>query len=207
MSIESLIENNKTWATDVNNKNPQLFKNTANSQFPKYLWFGCSDSRVPESSILGLPPGEIFTHRNIANQIHSDDNSMLSVLDYAVNALGIRDIIICGHYNCGGVEAAVLQKDVNEPTASWISPIYDKYIEKKSLFDQYQSQEDKLKAACKFNVVQQVISLSKLSVILKSWEGENPCNIYGLIYDVATGMIKNLDITVSSITDVLYLEK
>lgn len=196
MSIPELIIQNIKWANKIDLNDKEFFKLTATKQNPRYLWVGCSDSRVPETSLLGLLPGNVFTHRNIANQIHTNDKSMLSVVDYAVNSLKIKEIIICGHYNCGGVAAAFNLDGLKEPLSSWLSNISKSHLDYDMILQKYNSNIDKLNAACRLNVIQQVINLAQVQLIKECWGNEIECNIHGLIYDVSCGYLHDLDVTV-----------
>jgi carbonic anhydrase len=197
IDIAKLIMKNRKWANNINLSDEKLFKSTETKQNPRYLWIGCSDSRVPETSLLGLPPGHVFTHRNIANQIHANDNSMLSVVDFAVNYLGIKEVIVCGHYNCGGVSAALNSDRLKDPLSSWLSNISKSYLNHAMILQRYNSNEDRFKAACRLNVIEQVINLSQLQLIKKLWSSQIECNIHGLIYDVSCGHLNDLDITIN----------
>jgi len=202
-SLAKLFENNRKWAKNVKEENPDFFSDLSVQQTPAYLWIGCSDSRVPPNQIAGLLPGEIFVHQNIANQVIDGDLNCLSVLQYAVDVLKVKHIIICGHYGCGGIRAAMENQQLGL-IDDWLKHI--KTIESfdSDLFDELGEMEqyDKL---CELNVAEQIKNLSCTDAVKKAWESKQPLVIHGIIYDLKTGILKNLDHTVSSQLEVGHL--
>lgn len=202
-TLNHLFKRNADWAQSVEQENPGFFAALSKQQSPLYLWIGCSDSRVPASQIVNLPPGELFVHRNIANLVIEDDLNCLSVIQYAVEVLKVKHIIICGHYGCGGIRAAMENQQLGL-IDDWLKHI--KTIESfdSDLFDELREMEqyDKL---CELNVAEQIKNLSRTDAVKKAWESKQPLVIHGIIYDLKTGILKNLDHTVSSQQEVCHL--
>lgn len=200
-SYNQLFENNKKWVAKTNEENPEFFTNLANGQSPKFLWIGCSDSRVPANEITGTQPGDIFVHRNIANMVIHTDMSMLSVLDYSVNVLEVKHIIVCGHYGCGGVNAAMGHKQVGL-IDNWLRHIKDVYRfhqhELNSISDP-QKRSDRL---VELNVREQVRDLAKTSIVQNAWANGKFIQVHGLVYDLKNGILNDLNVTIDDNTDV-----
>ncbi len=195
--INNLLQSNRNWAEGKLKNDKDFFKQLAQGQNPEVLWIGCSDSRVPESEVTGTSAGEIFVHRNIANMVVHSDMNMLSVLDYAVNVLKVKHVIVCGHYACGGVKAAMDGKQ-NGLVDNWIRHIKDVY---RLYEDELEAIEDKDKRFDRFvevNVYEQVYDLSKTSIIQNAWESRNEPVIHGWVFDIRTGMIKDLGVSFDS---------
>lgn len=191
---KSLLDNNKEWVAKNLDQDPNFFKNLATGQQPPLLWIGCADSRVPANEIIGAQPGEVFVHRNIANMVIHTDMSMLSVLDYAVNVLKVKHIIVCGHYGCGGVQAA-LGSDHIGLIDNWIRHIKDVYRLHNTELDSITDEKKRFDRFVEINVLEQVLDLGKTSIIQNAWRNEQPLHIHGWVYDVADGIIRDLDIT------------
>lgn len=191
---KSLIENNKEWVAKQLEKDPLFFDALSKGQQPPLLWIGCSDSRVPANEIIGAPPGEVFVHRNIANMVIHTDMSMLSVLDYAVNVLKVKHIIVCGHYGCGGVQAAMTNSHIGL-IDNWIRHIKDVYRFHQEELNQIQDEKQKFDRFVELNVVEQVFDLAKTSIIQGAWEGGQPVHIHGWVYDIKDGFVRDLDVT------------
>ena len=202
-SYARLIENNKTWVAEQLQLDPSFFENLSKGQAPEYLWIGCSDSRVPANQITNTMPGDIFVHRNIANVVVHTDMNLLSVLDYSVNVLKVKHVIVCGHYGCGGVLAAMTNRNhglVNK----WLLNIKDIYVKHKSeltLIDNLNLRADRL---VELNVIEQVYNLTKTSIVQKAWK-ERLLNIHGWVYDMKTGRIKDMDVLKDEITDIVEI--
>jgi carbonic anhydrase len=195
-----LLEKNKQWVRNQLELDPQYFKKLAEGQSPEYLWIGCSDSRVPANQITGTQPGDIFVHRNIANMVIHSDMNMLSVLSYAVEVLKVKHIIVCGHYGCGGVLAAMDNQQLGL-IDNWLRHIKDVYRFNASLLD---SIEDKTTRARKFvelNVIEQVGHLGKTSIVQNAWKRNQFLTLHGWAYDVADGIIHDLGVTCTSTKD------
>lgn len=197
---QKLLENNKKWVAESLEKDPLFFERLANGQQPPLLWIGCSDSRVPANEIIGAVPGEVFVHRNIANMVIHTDMSMLSVLDYAVNVLKVKHIIVCGHYGCGGVKAAL----GNQPIGlidNWIRHIKDVYRFHSTELNAIADEEAKFRRFVEVNVQEQVLDLAKTSILQAAWEDEQPLEIHGWVYDVKDGIVKDLGVTIENNTN------
>jgi carbonic anhydrase len=188
---KNLIANNRKWAETVKKHDPDFFHNLAKVQNPEYLWIGCSDSRVPADQITGTLPGEIFVHRNIANMVVHTDMNLLAVLDYAVNHLHVKHIIVCGHYGCGGVKAALGRHDLGIIN-KWVRNIKDVYVINKDVIDSCATDEEKLNRLTELNVKQQVINLAKTTIIQKSWKLNQRPKIHGWVYGLEDGLIKTI---------------
>ncbi len=195
-SINKLLENNEKWAEAVTNETPDFFEKLAQQQTPEYLWIGCADSRVPPNQILGLKPGEVFVHRNIANLVVHTDFNCLSVLQYAVEVLKVKHIIVCGHYGCGGV-AAVLQNREHGLVDNWLRNVKDLYEQNKMLFRDIESDEECVDALCRVNVIGQVTNVSHTSIVQNCWERGQCLSVHGWIYGLKDGRIKDLDTTLT----------
>ena len=193
----SLLEGNRQWVQEKLDENPEFFENLAKGQHPQVLWIGCSDSRVPANEITRTQPGDIFVHRNIANMVVHSDMNMLSVLDYAVNVLKVRHVIVCGHYGCGGVKAA-MGNDQNGLVDNWLRHIKDVYRLHARELDEIQDEEKRFKRFTELNVIEQVFDLSKTSIIQNSWRERRTPIIHGWIYDIRTGIIKDLEVSFDS---------
>lgn len=193
-SYQQLLANNKEWVKEQLSLDPNYFSKLANGQSPDYLWIGCSDSRVPANSITGTNPGEIFVHRNIANMVVHSDMNMLSVLSYAVEVLKVKHIIVCGHYGCGGVLAAMGNKQLGL-IDNWLRHIKDVYRLHSNELDAIEDVEARGRRFVELNVMEQVIDLSKTSIVQNAWTSGQPLHVHGWVYDVADGLINDLEVT------------
>lgn len=204
-----LFENNKAWVQQQKNADPDFFNKLSKGQSPNYLWIGCSDSRVPANEITGTQPGEMFVHRNIANMVVHTDMNLLSVLSYAVEVLKVKHIIVCGHYGCGGVLAAMGNKQYGL-IDNWLRHIKDVYRYHHEELDLIQDAEQKGRRFVELNVIEQVHDLGKTSIVQNAWERGQPLHIHGWVYDLQDGLIKDLDVTFKCTKDlhaVYHLEK
>jgi carbonic anhydrase len=186
---EKLLENNKKWAGEKIKVDPDFFNRLVNVQTPNFLWIGCSDSRVPPDQITQTQPGEIFIHRNIANMVIHTDLNVLSVLEYAVNVLKVKDIIVCGHYGCGGVKAAFQQHSLGLIN-KWLRNIKDVYRYHQDEIRAIPNEEDRLNHLIELNVKEQVMNVAKTSIVQKAWKERNAPNLHGWVYDLHDGVIK-----------------
>ncbi|WP_299800058.1 carbonate dehydratase [uncultured Maribacter sp.] len=193
---KSLIENNKKWVESKLDDDPDFFKKLEKGQQPPLLWIGCSDSRVPANEIIGGKPGEVFVHRNIANMVVHSDMNMLSVLDYAVNVLKIKHIIVCGHYGCGGVKAAMGSKSYGLAD-NWIRHIRDVYRQHQKELGDITNEELLFDRFVEFNAMEQVYNLAKTSIVQNAWERGQELFLHGWVYGVGTGIIKDLEVNFS----------
>ncbi|WP_114783179.1 carbonic anhydrase [Botryobacter ruber] len=193
--MQRILENNKKWVTQKRNEDPEYFNKLALGQEPRYLFIGCSDSRVPANEISGTGPGEMFVHRNIANMVVHTDMNLLSVLQYAVEVLKVKVIIVCGHYGCGGVAAAASNKQYGL-IDNWLRNIKDVMRlherEMLNIFDE----EERLRRLVELNVIEQVHNLSKTSIIQNAMRSDDPPKLYGLVYDIKEGLLKDLKVDV-----------
>ena len=188
-SYEKLLENNKSWAEQAVQNDPEFFNRLKNTQTPEYLWIGCSDSRVPPDSITGTRPGEIFIHRNIANMVVHTDLNMLSVLQYAVEVLKVKHVIVCGHYGCGGVKAAMTHQSLGIIN-KWLRNIKDVYRMHQDEVNFLPNDEERLNRLIELNVQEQVMNLAKTSIIQKAWKDNNAPHLHGWVYGLNDGVIK-----------------
>ncbi len=194
--LKELFDNNRRWAESVKEQDPQFFSNLAKQQNPPYLWVGCSDSRVPANQIIGVPPGEVFVHRNVANVVSHGDLNFLSVLQYAVEVLKVRDVIVCGHYGCGGV-AAALSSTPRGLIDNWLRHIKDVY-ERSDLV--CSEQEDPLACVdrlCELNVAAQVRNVCHTTIVQDAWRQGQDLTVHGWVYSLEDGLIKDLKVSVS----------
>ncbi|MCF8326432.1 MAG: carbonate dehydratase [Leadbetterella sp.] len=189
--IDKLIENNRKWAADVVKDDPEFFSRLSNTQKPDFLWIGCSDSRVPADRITGTQPGEIFVHRNIANMVIHTDMNLLAVLEYAVDHLNVSHIIVCGHYGCGGVKAAMTRHNY-DLINKWIRNIKDVYRMHRDKIDYQTKPEERLNKLIELNVEEQVMNLAKTSIVQRAWKAKKSPEIHGWVYSLEDGLIKEL---------------
>ena len=190
-----LLENNKEWVARKTKNDPDYFTRLANGQKPPVLWIGCSDSRVPANEIIGAEPGEVFVHRNIANMVVHSDMNLLSVLDYAVNVLQVKHIIVCGHYGCGGVQTAMTNKHVGI-IDNWIRHIKDVYRFHQKELNDIEDEKARFNRFVELNVMEQVLDLAKTSIVQGAWESGQEVHVHGWVYDVKDGLINDLKITI-----------
>jgi carbonic anhydrase len=188
-SYEKLLENNRNWARQSIENDPEFFNRLKNTQTPEYLWIGCSDSRVPPDSITGTVPGEIFIHRNIANMVVHTDFNMLSVLQYAVEVLKVKHVIVCGHYNCGGVKAAMTHQSLGIIN-KWLRNIKDVYRIHYDEINFLPTESDQVNRLIELNVQEQVMNLAKTSIVQKAWKENNAPHLHGWVYGLEDGLIK-----------------
>lgn len=194
---KSLLEGNRQWVQQKLDDDPEYFSNLSRAQTPEVLWIGCADSRVPANQITGTNPGDIFVHRNIANMVVHTDMNMLSVLDYAVNVLSVKHVIICGHYGCGGVLAA-MQNQQFGIIDNWLRVIKDVYRLHAEELDAIEDMQERFDRFVELNVVEQVLDLSKTSIIQNSWSKRQYPMIHGWVCSLKTGLIKDLNISLGS---------
>lgn len=195
-----LLERNKAWVTLINHREPGFFESLAKAQKPDYLWIGCSDSRVPANQITGTKPGEIFVHRNIANMVVHSDMNMLSVLSYAVDVLKVKHVVVCGHYGCGGVLAAMGNKQYGL-IDNWLRHIKDVYRIHANELDAIKDPEKRVNRLVEVNVVEQVMDLGKTSIVQNAWKRKQPLELHGWVYDIHDGIIDDLGVNISKAED------
>jgi carbonic anhydrase len=203
-----LLKNNKTWVASKLANDPEYFQKLSAGQSPPVLWIGCSDSRVPANEIIGAQPGEVFVHRNIANMVVHSDMNMLSVLDYAVNVLKVKHIIVCGHYGCGGVQAAMTNKHIGL-IDNWIRHIKDVYRFHQDELNAIENEKDRFNRFVELNVIEQVLDLAKTSIVQAAWESGQNVHVHGWVYGINDGVIKDLGVNLGdnkSLSDVYQLD-
>ncbi len=188
-SYELLLQDNKHWAAEKLKKDPSFFERLLHVQTPEFLWIGCSDSRVPPNEITQTEPGEIFIHRNVANLVVNTDVNLMSVLDYAVNHLKIKHVVVCGHYGCGGVKAAMSNGDFNQVLNMWLRNIKDIYRIHRKEIESISDDEKRVNRMVELNVKEQVLNLAKTAIIQKAWAHENRPELHGWVYDLHDGII------------------
>jgi carbonic anhydrase len=189
-SYERLLQENKAWAAEKILADPAFFDRLAHLQTPEFLWIGCSDSRVPANEITGTQPGEIFVHRNVANLVINTDVNLLSVLDYAVNHLKVKHVIVCGHYGCGGIKSALTNHDFKPLLNMWLRTIKDVYRIHRTELDAISDEEKRTDRLVELNVQEQVFSLAKTSIIQRTWKNEQRPDLHGWVYGLNDGIIK-----------------
>lgn len=197
---KKIIEGNKNWVATKINEDPEYFQKLSKGQSPPLLWIGCSDSRVPANEVIGAQPGEVFVHRNIANMVVHSDMNMLSVLDYAVNVLKVKHIIVCGHYGCGGVKAA-LGNDSIGIIDNWIRHIKNVYRLHHTYLDSIVDSKARFDAFVELNVKEQVFDLAKTSIVQGAWKTGSDLSLHGWVYGLDSGIVKDLQVNMSSNKD------
>jgi len=196
-SLQRLLDNNRTWSERVRQQDPDFFPKLAAQQGPEYLWIGCSDSRVPANQIVGLLPGEVFVHRNVANVVVHADLNCLSVLQFAVDVLKIRHVIVCGHYGCGGVRAAYQDQRMGL-VDNWLRHVQDVAQKHREILEHAGSVIDRVNRLCELNVLEQVANVCQTTVIQDAWARGQEVTVHGWIYDLADGLIRDLNVNSSS---------
>ncbi len=190
-SLDQILLANKAWVKEMTDKDKDYYKRLALGQSPQYLWIGCSDSRVPAAGVTLTEPGEFFVHRNIANQVIIHDANVMSVIKYAVDILKVRHIVICGHYGCGGV-AAAMDNIKEEYLGDWLSGLKDSYKKNLNILEKIDDKEERLNMLSEINVKRQVENLSESSVVQHAWDRGQDLFLHGWIYDLNTGLLKTL---------------
>lgn len=195
--LRHLLDRNRSWAKNMTEQDSEFFTALAMPQHPSYLWIGCADSRVPAYEIIGLPPGEVFVHRNIANVVTHGDLNCLSVIQYAVEILKVKHIIVCGHYGCGGVMAAMHRQE-NGLIDNWLRYIKDVYSKNRAQLDAIDDEEERFKRFCELNVIQQVYNVCETTIVQGAWRHEQKLSVHGWIYGLHDGLIHDLGIEIHS---------
>ena len=195
-TIQHLFDNNKKWADKITQDTPDFFKDLSEQQSPKYLWIGCSDSRVPANTLLGMKPGEVFVHRNIANQVIHTDLNCLSVIQYAVEVLKVEHIIVCGHYGCGGVMAS-MDNESHGLIDNWLRHIEDVYRFHQEKLDKVSNQAERINLLCELNVIEQVANICNTTTLINAWKSKQEITVHGLVYNLHDGILKDLNVSAS----------
>lgn len=198
--LYELLSNNVKWSEQMTQEDPEFFQRLVHAQSPEYLWIGCSDSRVPANEIVGLLPGEIFVHRNIANLVVHTDFNCMSVLEYSVEVLKVKHVLVVGHYGCGGVRAAISRTSFGL-IDNWLYGIKNLYYRNKYRMDSFDNEEDRLNFLCELNVMQQVKNVAHTAVVQRAWERGQPLTIHGWIYSLKDGLAKDLGISIKGLDD------
>ena len=197
---KKILDNNKAWVESKLGLDADFFNKLAEGQQPPLLWIGCADSRVPANEIIGAQPGEVFVHRNIANMVVHTDMNMLSVLDYAVNVLKVKDIIVCGHYGCGGVKTAMGNASVGL-IDNWLRHIKDTYRFNKAELDAIEDENEKFNRFVEINAMEQVLNLAKTSIVQNAWANGQELHLHGWVYGIGTGLVNDLNVSLNSNDD------
>ncbi|HWR80014.1 MAG TPA: carbonate dehydratase [Pseudomonas sp.] len=199
--LQELIDNNARWAESIKEEDPLFFSKLASQQVPEFLWIGCSDARVPANEIVGLLPGDLFVHRNVANVVLHTDLNCLSVIQYAVDVLKVQHILVTGHYGCGGVRASMqdLQLGLID---GWLRSIRDLYYEHREALSQLPDEEARVDRLCELNVIQQVANVSHTTIVQNAWQRGQPLSIHGCIYSIKNGIWKSLNVTINNLDQV-----
>jgi carbonic anhydrase len=198
MSLKQLLENNRAWAKEMLSQDREFFSRLAKQQSPQYLWIGCSDSRVPANQITGLAPGEVFVHRNIANVVVHTDLNCLSVIQFAVDILKVRHIILCGHYGCSGVQAAMTRHRIGL-SDNWLRHVQDVAAKHRMELEAL-GEEERHRRLCELNVREQVRNIGECTAVQEAWERGQPLELHGWIYDLKDGLLRDLRVSRSAET-------
>jgi carbonic anhydrase len=201
--LKHLFAQNKRWAAKVKEQHPDFFLKLAKQQNPEYLWIGCSDSRVPANQITDLLPGEIFVHRNIANLVVHTDLNCLSVIQYAVDVLKIKHIIVCGHYGCGGIKAAWENKE-HGLIDNWLLNIKDTYRLHQQQIDALSDETAKLNLLCELNVIEQVANVCHTTIVQNAWKSGHNLTVHGWIYSIEDGILRDLNVCVTNLGELSH---
>jgi carbonic anhydrase len=199
--LDSLFEKNREWADSITSSDPDFFGKLAAQQSPEYLWIGCSDSRVPANQIVGLMPGEVFVHRNVANMVVHTDLNCLTVLQYAVDVLKVKHIMVVGHYGCGGVRAAYENAD-NGLIDNWLRNIKDVQRRHQDQIEEVEGDEQRVDRLCELNVVSQVANVCYTTIVQNAWSRGQPLSVHGWVYSLRDGLLQNLDCTVDGLEQI-----
>jgi carbonic anhydrase len=195
LETDKLLANNQAWAKRMLEQDPTFFNNLVAQQSPEYLWIGCSDSRVPANQVVGMAPGELFVHRNVANQVIQTDFNCLSVVQYAVETLHVKHILVVGHYGCGGVRAAT-ESCSHGLVDHWLFPIKDIYRTHHDELEGISDDKQRLDRLCELNVIEQVRNLAKTTIIQQAWDRGQELAIHGWVYSIEDGLVRDMEVTV-----------
>ena len=199
--ISKLFTNNIRWSKSLTAEDPKVFEKLAQGQTPEFLWIGCADSRVPPNTIVDLPPGEIFVHRNVANLVVHTDLNCLSVMECAIDKLSVPKVVVCGHYGCAGVAAAMGNEQIGLMD-HWLRHIKDVYSKNHSVLSKITSEQERYERLCELNVAQQVHNVCSTSIVQNAWKNGKKLDVYGLIFDIKTGQLKDLGLHFNGVDQV-----
>jgi carbonic anhydrase len=194
---DQLFENNRSWAAEIRSRDANFFKKLAEQQSPEYLWIGCADSRVPANELLGLLPGELFVHRNIANLVVHSDLNCLSVLQFAVDVLKVKHVIVCGHYGCGGVHAALTGRRVGLAD-NWLRHVQDVHQKHEKYLGEVLPEKERVDRLCELNVIEQVVNVCQTTIIQDAWERGQSVEVHGWVYGIQDGLLNELGMSINS---------
>jgi carbonic anhydrase len=195
-ALGPLFENNRRWAQQIKQRDPEFFSKLARQQAPKYLWIGCSDSRVPANDIVGLLPGELFVHRNVANLVVHSDLNCLCVLQYAIDVLKVEHVMVCGHYGCGGVAHAMRNEELGM-IDNWLRNIKDIYHDNRAVLDGIGDENERVNRLCELNVSQQVANVCHTTIVQHAWRHGHALSVHGFVYDIHDGLLRDLGFCVT----------
>jgi carbonic anhydrase len=201
VSLDRLLQSNRRWAADRVKRDPTFFSRLEKQQAPEYMWIGCSDSRVPANEIVGLDPGELFVHRNVANVVVHTDLNCLSVLQFAVDVLKVKHVIVCGHYGCGGVRAA-MDRESHGLIDNWLRHVQDVQRDHQRELRACATDDARVDRLCELNVVEQVRNIARTTIVQDAWRRAHPLQLHGWIYGLRDGIITDLGVTVRAIADI-----
>ena len=195
--LKRIFKQNRAWAENIKANDPDFFPTLAKQQSPRFLWIGCADSRVPATQLVGMMPGEMFVHRNVANVVDHTDFNCLSVMQYAVDVLKVEHIIVCGHHGCGGVRAAMnnLQLGLID---NWLRHVQDVWLKHKALLANVQDKNERLGRLCELNVVEQVANVARTTIVQSAWERGQEVVVHGVIYSLEDGLLRDLDVSIDN---------
>ena len=204
-NLNDLLEKNQQWAASIKEQDPNFFDRLKNQQSPEYLWSGCADSRVPANQIVDLLPGDLFVHRNVANMVVHTDLNCLSVMQYAVDVLKVKHIIVTGHYGCGGVRAS-LEGQRHGLIDNWLRHIQDVYRKHQRRFEQVKGMDDQCDRLCEVNVIEQVMNVVSTTVVQEAWDRNQTLTVHGWIYGLENGLVNDLDVSIDNVknADIIY---
>ena len=204
--LTHLFKKNKNWADNIKKSDPDFFTKLSKQQSPEYLWIGCSDSRVPANEIVDMLPGEIFVHRNVANLVIHTDLNCLSVIQYAVEVLKVKHIIVCGHYGCSGINAAMENKE-HGLIDNWLQNIKDLYRNQQNEIDALQNDRAKINLLCERNVIEQVKNVCHTTIVQSAWKSGQELAVHGWIYDIEDGILNDLDVCITNLNEISTIQK
>jgi carbonic anhydrase len=200
-ALSHLFENNRTWSEEIRRDDPDFFPTLAKGQKPEILWIGCADSRVPANQVIGLKPGEVFVHRNIANVVVHSDFNCQSVIEFAVSVLQVKHVIVCGHYSCGGVKAAMQNHHVGL-IDGWLRHIREVRQKHDEILQEIDDDELRLDRLCELNVVEQALNVCHSTVVQEAWGAHRDLTVHGWIYAIKDGLLRDLNVTISKPTEI-----
>jgi carbonic anhydrase len=195
--LKRLLDQNRAWAEEIKSSNPDFFPTLAKQQAPTFLWIGCSDSRVPSTQLVGVAPGEMFVHRNVANVVVHTDFNCLSVMQYAVDVLKVNHIIVCGHHGCGGVKAAMKNQQMGL-IDNWLRHVQDVFLEHKSTLMEIDDELKRVDRLCELNVIEQVLNVARTTIVRSAWERGQELVVHGWIYGLKDGLLRDLGFSIDN---------